>query len=720
MKQLSEFHRQNLPFRFLFTDIDDTLTTDGRILPEAFDALWRLSRAGISVIPVTGRPAGWCDLIIRQWPVDAVVGENGAFVYYRTPSGRIETFVHPSVAGDDLKSRLDQVQEAVLSEVPGSRLARDNFCRVYDLAIDFREDPPDLGFEAAEKIKAVCERFGAVAKISSIHVNAWFGDYDKLSMVRAFMEYRYHLDDQLLKTRTAFCGDSPNDEPMFEFFPNSFGVGNLKQMQHLMSHLPAWISEQNGSRGFAEIAGRLLPDLRTRRRVEVPPVPGEQLRVAIFTDSFLPQINGVVTSIIKLAENLADRGHYVIIFAPEHRKTPRYRRRNIYVHLIPSVPAHFYQDFRWVAPYDYSMYRTLRKADVDVVHAMTPTLVSLLGMRFARKLGLPVVFSFHTLITDHTYYEHMFKGLIKVEPKVVWKFCNYFNNASDLVVSPSNTTTGLLKNNGCKTEAITVSNGIDPRDFDNTRADQFRTTWGLKGKTVLFIGRIAEEKSINVLIHAFDRISASIPEARLLIVGDGPQREELQELGSTLSSASSIIFTGKIPRDELVRSGVFGACELFASPSRTETQGISILEALVNHLPCIVVNEGAVPELVQEGVNGKVVAPENVEEMADAIALLLKDDDLRERLSRFPDSILEPHLLSNIIRQWEHHYYHLLARNSAGELPKADEISLHRILSIVKDFSLNFSLRKRLTRAFVRFTFRGGRESAEKEKKEKT
>gem|GEM_PF-35280 len=706
MRNIAAFRTESISLRFLFTDIDDTVTTDGRVTADAYEAIWRLSRAGISVIPVTGRPAGWCDLIIRQWPVDAVVGENGAFVYYRTTDGSIRTYTHPSIADEDLTSRLAEVREAVLEEVPGSRVARDQFCRKYDLAIDFREDPPDLGLETAEQIKHVCERFGAVAKISSIHVNCWFGSYDKLSMVTAFMQYRYGLDEAELKQTAVFCGDSPNDEPMFAFFPHSFGVGNITDFSHLMRHLPAGTASKRGGEGFAEIVGALLREGRGSGRRKRVPVSGDQLRIAIFTDSFLPQVNGVVTSIMKLAENLAERGHYVLLFAPAHRKRPDYSHENVDVHLIPSIPANFYEDFRWVAPYDYSVYRMLRKCNIDIVHAMTPTLVSFLGIRFARRLGLPVVFSFHTLISDPAYYEHMFKGLIKIEAKTVWKFCNYFNNASDLVVAPSRVTARLLQENGCESDVITISNGIDPRDFDNSRADEFKKRFGLKGKTILYIGRLATEKSVPVLIKAFDRIYPAVQDARLLIIGDGPEREELMSLAASLPSSAAIIFTGKMERKELVSSGVFGACELFASPSRTETQGISILEALVNRLPCVVVNEGAVPELIHDGVNGMVVPSENVVAMAKSLKSLLFDDELRRSLANFPEAIIAPHYLSRVIREWEMRYYHLLMRNAAGSLPKRPELALHRMISIIRDFSFDTSLWSKLERAFVRFSFR--------------
>ncbi len=131
--------------RYVLCDIDDTITTDGKLPVESYAALWRLHDAGYGVIPVTGRPAGWCDLIVRQWPVTAVVGENGAFVYYFREGHRL-TFTHPSVAGGDIQGRLAAVRDACLAGVPGCRVSKDQFSRIYDVAIDFNEDPPYLGF----------------------------------------------------------------------------------------------------------------------------------------------------------------------------------------------------------------------------------------------------------------------------------------------------------------------------------------------------------------------------------------------------------------------------------------------------------------------------------------------------------------------------------------------------------------------------------------------
>lgn len=253
---------------FVLTDIDDTMTKDGKIFPEAYAALWTLKEAGFIVIPVTGRPAGWCDLIARQWPVDAVVGENGAFVFYLEDGRVLKQFFHPAVAGGDLRERLKRIEVDVLGQVPGTRVAKDQFCRLFDLAIDFREEPPFLGLEEAERIKSICERHGANAKISSIHVNTWFGEYDKLSMIRLFLKEHYGVDVDVEPERVFFCGDSPNDEPMFSFFPYTCGVANIREYLHLMAHTPRYVTGNSFGKGFAE-AAEILRMYRDNRKKEI-------------------------------------------------------------------------------------------------------------------------------------------------------------------------------------------------------------------------------------------------------------------------------------------------------------------------------------------------------------------------------------------------------------------------------------------------------------------
>jgi hypothetical protein len=243
----------------VMTDIDDTLTAENRLLPEAFSALWCLKRAGYKVVPITGRPAGWCDMIIRQWPVDAVVGENGAFAFILNDDKKVKHIYHPSVS-ENPQEKLKPVGEDVLKRVPGTRIAKDQFSRMFDLAIDFREEPPYLEISDAEKIKSICESHGAQAKISSIHVNTWFGNYDKTGMSLTLLKNIWDLSENEIRENVIFFGDSPNDEPMFRQFPCSCGVSNIEPFLKMMTFTPAYITRNPNGRGFEEGAAVILKD----------------------------------------------------------------------------------------------------------------------------------------------------------------------------------------------------------------------------------------------------------------------------------------------------------------------------------------------------------------------------------------------------------------------------------------------------------------------------
>jgi HAD superfamily hydrolase (TIGR01484 family) len=244
----------------VFTDIDDTLTTEGRLPAAAYQALEALHAAGLIVVPITGRPAGWCDMIARFWPVAGVIGENGAF-YYRYDAARrtmIRRFVASEAERATNRRKLETLGQRILSEVPGSAISADQLFREADLAIDFCEDVPPLPAEAVDRIVALFAEAGAVAKVSSIHVNGWFGSYDKLSMTRRFAADELGLDLDQAADRFIFCGDSPNDAPMFGFFPYACGVANVRDFEHRMPALPAFIAESHGGAGFVEIANHIL------------------------------------------------------------------------------------------------------------------------------------------------------------------------------------------------------------------------------------------------------------------------------------------------------------------------------------------------------------------------------------------------------------------------------------------------------------------------------
>ena len=246
--------------RGVFFDIDDTVTTDGRLEGSAYLAIEKLHQAGLLTIPITGRPAGWCDMIARFWPVAGVVGENGAFyfAYDRNSAKMRRCYVKSKERRLEDQTKLASLKKEILQKVPGSAISADQAYREADLAVDFCEDVAPLSNESVLKIKNIFEDSGAVAKISSIHVNGWFGDYDKLSTCQLFVssELGFELSEQ--REKFIFVGDSPNDEPMFQYFPNAVGVANVQNFINQLQHPPTWVTLQKSGAGFVELVDHLL------------------------------------------------------------------------------------------------------------------------------------------------------------------------------------------------------------------------------------------------------------------------------------------------------------------------------------------------------------------------------------------------------------------------------------------------------------------------------
>lgn len=242
----------------LFADIDDTISTDGKITADAYSVLWKAYSRGLRVVPVTGRPAGWCDHIARMWPVDGVIGENGGLYFRMEKDGMRRFYVQDENTREENRKKLLKVKKEIIDEVKGCAIASDQQYREFDLAIDFCEDVDPLKKEDIRRIVDIFERNGAVAKVSSIHVNGWFGNFDKLSMAHLYVE---EIDKRELKNnmnKYAFIGDSPNDEPMFSYFPISFGVANVMRFIDDMKSRPAIICHEAGGAGFVEAVESIL------------------------------------------------------------------------------------------------------------------------------------------------------------------------------------------------------------------------------------------------------------------------------------------------------------------------------------------------------------------------------------------------------------------------------------------------------------------------------
>ena len=249
----------------VLTDIDDTLTTEGTLTPDAFGALVALKAAGVPVIAVTGRPKGWSEPFALGWPIAAIVAENGAVALRRDAGALCVEYAQDDAIRTHNALRLRDVAQRVLREVPGSTLARDSAGRVTDIAIDHHEFARLTAPQIAAVV-ALMRAEGMNATVSSIHINGWFGEHTKLSGARWMVRQLFGraLDDEL--DRWVYVGDSTNDQLMFGHFPLSVGVANLMDFADALAVWPAYLARGSRGAGFAEVAGRLI-----EARADAPP-----------------------------------------------------------------------------------------------------------------------------------------------------------------------------------------------------------------------------------------------------------------------------------------------------------------------------------------------------------------------------------------------------------------------------------------------------------------
>jgi HAD superfamily hydrolase (TIGR01484 family) len=252
----------------IFTDIDDTLTTDGAITPDALAALLELKARGLSVIAITGRPVGWSEPFAASWPVDAIVAENGAVLLQNThkkdlqPNEYVrEQLLKSYQQGEVLRTqnyeRMQQIGQHILRELPGTLLAQDSAGRETDMAIDhseFTHLPP----EKIAQVVAIMQAEGMTATVSSIHINGWFGEHNKLVGARWAVRELFARDLDAEMDQWVYVGDSTNDQLMFEAFPHSIGVANVRRFEAQLTHLPRYITTGERGAGFAEAARAVL------------------------------------------------------------------------------------------------------------------------------------------------------------------------------------------------------------------------------------------------------------------------------------------------------------------------------------------------------------------------------------------------------------------------------------------------------------------------------
>lgn len=241
--------------QFVLSDIDDTITTDGELPWQTLYAMEMLRDVGVRVILVTGRPAGWCDMVARFFPVAGVIGENGALYYSKDRDNRRILRLYDQSAEDGLQNRenLRATADALIAAHGGLRIASDQAFRLFDVAVDYAEDGVLDEPATLDEILAAFDDIGATAKVSSIHVNAWFGAFSKESMILRVIRDVLALDEKEAQTKLCYVGDSPNDEPAFRLLRNSIGVSNIEEHYSRLQNPPAVVLQRPSALGFLDL-----------------------------------------------------------------------------------------------------------------------------------------------------------------------------------------------------------------------------------------------------------------------------------------------------------------------------------------------------------------------------------------------------------------------------------------------------------------------------------
>lgn len=349
------------------------------------------------------------------------------------------------------------------------------------------------------------------------------------------------------------------------------------------------------------------------------------MKVALFSESYLPYLNGVSISIRILYEELNRRGYEVWIYAPRFRD---YKDPIPTVRRFPSIYTPFEPDYPIALPLALRLWREFCQQGFDVVHTHTPFFTGIAGARWARRLEIPLVSTYHTLYEEYLHYVPGFvpKGLVR---RVLRAHLKRYYDGVDAVMTPSNTGAEVLHRYGVRTPITPIRNPVLP--FPEVAKDESRTILGIPQEVwmLLYVGRMAPEKNVPLLLQAMPHILRECPNARLWLVGPGPALETLQAQAETLQLQGTVHFTGPVPREQV--SLYLLAGDLFVFPSVTESQGLVLDEAQAAGLPCIVANGGGAPEAVDYGASGLVVDP-TPEAFIEAVLLLTRHPELREKL----------------------------------------------------------------------------------------
>lgn len=385
------------------------------------------------------------------------------------------------------------------------------------------------------------------------------------------------------------------------------------------------------------------------------------MRIAIFSDTFPPQTNGVANTVHTSARGLAELGHEVHVFTVADKShggqtaNDVHQQENFTLFHLPAVSASFiYPDQSIGLPLGIALNK-LRKIKPDVIHSHTPFAVGWEAVLSGKILHIPVVGTHHTFFDHYLKYVKLNYGWMR---KISWKYTVGYYNLCNLVLSPTASLANELRNHGLKKNVKILPNSIDAELFQpakNARLKkELKSRWGISKMSLVYMGRVSYEKSIDQLLKTVALVKKKMPLINLVIIGDGPERNNLEKLADDLDVKDNVIFTGFRYGNELAE--ILRASDIFLTASKSENMPLSVMEAMASGLPIIGVRALGIPELVKDNVNGFLVAPDNYQSMAQKIIELTRASKLMKKFSNASREISSKYSQSNVIKSLEKIY----------------------------------------------------------------
>lgn len=423
------------------------------------------------------------------------------------------------------------------------------------------------------------------------------------------------------------------------------------------------------------------------------------MRIAIFTDTYIPEINGIVTSIKNFTELMVEEGHEILIFCPKYKGSKNVDTGEIRVKRYTSFSFLTNKATKISFPSILNVIDELKKFNPDLIHIQTPMNMGLTGVMAARVLNIKSIQTYHTYIPDFMVYlkpKNIF-GLSKIQEEITnteiyekilqsdyislfsraknelkwplfkdfitkkrknkvktdistkfaWGYTRFLYNQSDLVLTPSFALKEELEKHGITSSVAVQSNGIEVKNFT------IKTDYRAQNK-ILHIGRLGPEKNVDVILKSFAILVSENSEVSLDIMGDGPSKKQLMQLTKKLKIQNKVNFLGFVDR-KIILDGLVNY-DLFVTASTIETQGLVLLEAMASGLPVIGVNKLAIPEVVRDSVNGYLVKPGDYKHMAQAMNKLISSETLRTKMGKKSLEIVAEHDLHKMAGQLERYY----------------------------------------------------------------